>query len=182
MSLRDTLSSARLALPSGRLAGIRAGAASFWAERNGRERVLIGVAGAVLLLGLLYALLIDPALQGRARLHKSLPQLRLQAAQLQALAKQAAALPAAAAPDAVAASKESIEAELQKSGLRAQNVVWSGDFARLQLTEVPFSVLLDALQALQKTLRLTVIEANVTAAPVAGSVNASLTLRAPKAN
>ncbi|WP_025916089.1 type II secretion system protein GspM [Herminiimonas sp. CN] len=181
MSLRDKLSG-KLALQPGRLAGMRAAAALFWAARNGRERILLGAAGAVLLLGLSYALLIDPALQGRVRLYKNLPVLRLQAAQLQALAKQAAALPAAAAPDAVAASKESIEAALQKNGLQAQNVVWSGGFARLQFTEVPFSALLDAVQGLQKTMRLAVAEASVTATAAAGSVNASLTLRAQKAD
>lgn len=174
--------SEKLGFKPGRLAGMRATAAHFWAARNRRERILIALGLAAVLFGLLYLLLIAPALQGRAQLHKNLPLLRAQAAQLQAMAKQAAALPAATAPAAVGVSKEGIEAALQKNGLQAQSVVWSGDFARLQFAAVPFGTLLDALQALQKAMRLTVVEASVTATNAAGSVNASLSLRAPKAD
>lgn len=182
MNMRNTVAG-KPALQSGRLTAIYATAALFWAAHNRRERILILVAGAVVVFGLLYLLLIDPPIQGRARLHKNLPVLRQQAAQLQMLAKQAAALPqAATAPDAAAVSKERIEALLQKNGLQAQSVAWSNGFARLQFTQVRFSALLDALQALQQATRLTVIEASVTATPDTGIVNASLTLRAQKAD
>ncbi|NMM37426.1 MAG: type II secretion system protein M [Glaciimonas sp.] len=174
--------SGKWALQSARFTDRRATAAHFWSERNRRERILIALGVAVVLLGLLYVLLIDPALQGRAQLRKNLPVLRQQSAQLQAMAKQAAALPKVAAPTATSVSKESIEAALQTSGLRAKSVAWSGDFAQLQFTEVPFNALLDALQPLQKTMRLAVVEATVTATGTAGSVNASLTLRAQKAD
>lgn len=173
--------SAKWALQSARIADQRANAAQFWTERNRRERVLLTLAAAVVLLGLVYLLLIDPALQGRAQLHKNLPVLRQQSAQLQVMAKQAAALPTATSPAAPAAgvSKESIEAVLQKNDLKAQSVSWNGEFARLQFTDVPFSTLLDVLQTLQATMRLAVVEANITNtnAAIAGSVNASLTLR-----
>lgn len=183
--------SGKWALQSARLADKRATAALFWSERNRRERILIAFAAAVVLLGLLYLLLIDPALQGRAQLHKNLPVLRQQSAQLQAMAKQAAALPAITtpAPTAAGVSKESIEAMLQKNGLQAKSVAWSGGFARLQFADIPFSALLDALQTLQSTMQLAVVEASVTnantattgATALAGNVNASLTLRASKA-
>lgn len=181
MNWRDNFS-AKPASPPGRLSEMRAAAALFWSARNRRERSLIALAGAVVGLGLLYALLIDPALQGRVRLQQSLPALRLQAAQLQALAKQAAALPAAAAPAAADVSKESIQALLQDKGLPAQSVDWSGDVARLQFKEASFGALLDAVQVLQQAARLTVVEATITAAPAAGSVNASLTLHTHKAD
>lgn len=175
--------SGKWALQSARLADQRANAAQFWTERNRRERVLLTLAAAVVLLGLVYLLLIDPALQGRAQLHKNLPVLRQQSAQLQTMATRAAALPAVTAPAAAAGvSKESIEAILQKNDLKAQSVSWNGEFARLQFTDVPFSTLLDVLQTLQATMRLAVVEANITNtnAAIAGSVNASLTLRALK--
>lgn len=181
--------SEKLGFKPGRLSEMRATAVLFWAARNRRERILLALGFAVVLFGLLYLLLMAPALQGRSQLHKNLPVMRQQAAQLQVLAKQAAALPAATAPAAAGISKESIEAALQKNGLQAQSVVWSGDFARLQFAAVPFGALLDALQALQKTMRLTVVEASVTAtttdatmATMAGNVNASLSLRAQKAD
>lgn len=181
MNLRSKFSG-KWVLKPGRLADLRATAASLWAARNRRERALLAIGAAVVLLGLLYLLLIDPALQGRAQLRKNLPVVRLQSVQLQALANQAAALPAAVAPDTAGVGKESIEALLRKNGLQAQSVAWSGDSARLQFAEVPFGALLDALQALQKATRLAVVEARITATAVTGSVDASLTLRAPKAD
>jgi type II secretory pathway component PulM len=42
------------------------------------------------LLALLYLLLIDPAVEGRASCNRSLPQLRQQAAELQAMARKRA--------------------------------------------------------------------------------------------
>ena len=98
----------------------------FWAVRDARERAMLSAAAAVVLLGLIYALLIDPALTGREQLHKNLPELRQQVAQLQALSKEAAALSGKpAAPPiamAMAISKENIEAALARNGLKPQSV------------------------------------------------------------
>src|SRR5690242_11823269 len=65
---------------------------SFWSVRNQRERRLLAAAAAVIVLGLLYAVGIDPALNGRKQLGQTLPALRQQAATLQGLAQEAQAL------------------------------------------------------------------------------------------
>src|SRR5471032_3217895 len=70
----------------------RANGAAFWAARTEQERRLLGVAGPVLGVLLVYGLLIAPALRGRERLQKDLAVVRQQAAVLQALALQAFAL------------------------------------------------------------------------------------------
>ncbi len=57
----------------------------FWAARDARERAMLAVAALVVTFGLAYALLIDPALSGRERLNKDLPELRRQVAQMQSI-------------------------------------------------------------------------------------------------
>ena len=159
----------------------RAAASAFWLERNARERSLLLLAGSVLGLGLLYVLFIDPALQGRAQLEKSLPLLRQQAAELQTLSKEASGLTAQAATSVAPMSRDSIAAGLARKGLNAQNVTLSADFAKVQLTAVPFANLLRWLDDAQKVERLMVVDASISAQEPPGSVNAVLTLRQQKA-
>lgn len=158
----------------------RAASSAFWLERNARERSLLILAVSVLTLGLLYAVFIDPALQGRAQLEKNLPLLRQQAAELQALSKEMSGLTAQAASVAPM-SRESIDAGLTRKGLKAQSVTLSADFAKVQLAAVPFASLLRWLDEAQKVERLMVLDANISALEPPGSVNAVLTLRQQKA-
>lgn len=51
-------------------------ARAFWAGRNTRERRMLGLGGAVLLLGLLYGLVYDPLAQARQKMLGRLPELR----------------------------------------------------------------------------------------------------------
>jgi len=154
--------------------------AAFWEGRNARERMLLAVGAAVVLLGLLYALLIDPALSGRDRLNKDLPQLRAQVAQLQALAREAAGLNSGAPQNPAPMSKESIEAELVRKGLKADNVGVTGEIARLQLSGASFAALVGWLDEIQKSSLVSVVEANIVAQAQPDSVNATLTLRQQK--
>ena len=155
----------------------------FWAVRDARERAMLSAAAAVVLLGLIYALLIAPALTGREQLHKNLPELRQQVAQLQALSKEAAALSGKpAAPPiamAMAISKENIEAALARNGLKPQSVMLTGDFAKVQLAAVSFAGTLEWLDEMQKTARLAVVEASIVALAQPDRVDATLTLRQP---
>ena len=150
---------------------------AFWLERNGRERVVLTLAALLLLLGLIYATLIGPALSGRAELGKSLPSLRQQAAELQGLAKQAADLANSGAPPPPALSRESIETALGRRGLKAQSVVLNGDMVKVQLAAASFVAMLDWLDEMQKTARLSVVDANIVALPAVDSINATLTLK-----
>lgn len=159
----------------------RAASSAFWLERNVRERKLLLFAASVLTLGLLYALFIDPALQGRTQLGKNLPLLRQQAAELQALSKEVSGLTAQAAASVAPMTRDSIDAGLARKGLKAQSVTLSADFAKVQLAAVPFASLLRWLDEAQKVERLMVVDANVSALESPGSVNAVLTLRQQKA-
>ena len=162
---------------AGLLARSRLSFSEFWAVRDARERAMLSAAAAVVTFGLIYALLIDPALTGRERLNKDLPLLRQQVAQLQALSKQAEALSGKPAPAAAAISRENIEAALARSGLKPQSVISTGDYAKVQLAAVSFAGTLTWLDDMQKTALLYVVDADIVALAQADMVDATLTLR-----
>lgn len=149
----------------------------FWMARDARERAMLTVAAAAVALGLFYALLIGPALNGRDRLNKSLPELRQQVALLQALSKEAAALSAKAASPVTALSEEGIKTALVARGLQPQGVTLTGDLVKVQLASVSFAGTLEWLDEMQKTARLSVVDANFVALAQSDMVNATLTLR-----
>jgi general secretion pathway protein M len=151
----------------------------FWAVRDARERAMLSVAALVATLGLFYALLINPALSGRERLSKDLPVLRQQVAQMQAMAKETAALSRKPAAPVIALSRENLEAALSRNGLKPQNVMLTGDFAKVQLAAVSFSGTLNWLDDMQKTALLSVTDANIVALAQPDMVNVTITLRQP---
>lgn len=151
----------------------------FWAARAVRERAMLAAAAVTVVLGLFYALLISPALTGRGQLHKNLPELRQQAAQLRALAQEAAVFSGRPAPPLAAVTEESIRAALARKGLQPQSVTLSGEVAKVQLAAASFAGMLEWLDEMQKTARLTVADANIVALEQPDRVNAALTLRLP---
>ena len=157
--------------------GLKQSLSTFWSERNRRERSMLLAAIAVVVLGAVYALLIDPALSGRTDLEKKLPTLRQQAAEVQALSREAATLSGKSAPSVPAMTRESLETSLAKKGLKAQNVSVSGELAKVQLNAASFSGMVEWLADMQKTARMSVVDANVEAQAQPDMVNASLTLR-----
>lgn len=162
------------------LNGVKETGQSFWLARSAPERSLLGGAALLLLLALIYATLLDPALVGRSQMEANLPALRQQAAEMQTLAREAAGLAGRSAPALTPVSKESLEASLARRGLNAQSISMTGDFARLQFSAVSFGALVNWLDEMQKNTRLSVVDANIVALATPGSVNASLTVRQPQ--
>lgn len=151
--------------------------AEFWIARDARERTMLAAAAVAALLGLFYALLIDPALTGRDQLNKNLPELRRQVAQLQVLAKEAVAFSGKSIPPATATSEESIRTALARRGLKPQSVLLTGDLVKVQLAAVSFAGTLEWLDEMQKSARLSVADANIVALAQPDMVNATLILR-----
>jgi general secretion pathway protein M len=151
----------------------------FWAARDARERSMLAVAALVVTFALAYAILIDPALGGREQLNKSLPVLRQQVAQMQTLSKQAAALSAKPVAPPIPMSRENIEAALARNGMKAQSVILSGDFAKVQLSAVSFANTLYWLDDMQKTARISATDANIVALSQPDTINATFTLHQP---
>lgn len=152
----------------------------FWAARDVRERRMLAAGAAVIALALIHTLLVDPALTGRARLEKDLPELRQQAAQLQALAREAAAFSSRPVPAASTLTRESIEAALARKGLKPQSVTLSGGMVQVKLAAASFAGTLGWLDEMQKTALMSVADANIVALPQPDLVDATLTLRQPR--
>ena len=162
---------------TGLLARSRLSFSGFWGMRDARERAMLSIAAAVMVFGLVYAVMIAPAMTGSELLSKDLPLLRQQVAQLQALAKEAEALSGKPAPAVAVLSRESIEAALTRSGLKPQSVISTGDYAKVQLAAVSFAGTLTWLEDMQKTALLYVVDADIVALAQADMVDATLTLR-----
>jgi general secretion pathway protein M len=160
-----------------RLNGLKQSLSIFWGERNKREQNMLSAAMAVVLLGLIYTLLIDPAVSGRTDLEKKLPGLRQQAADVQALSKDAANSSGKASAPPAPMTRERLEASLAQKGLKPQNFSVNGELAKVQLSAVSFAGTIDWLADMQRSARLSVVEANVEALAQPDTVNASFTLR-----
>lgn len=165
---------------TGLLAQSRVSIAEFLAARDTREMMMLAVAAFAGTSGLVYLLFIEPALTGRDQLNIELPVLRGQVAQMQLLAKETAELSAKPAAMQSVMSKESIEADLARNGLKAQSVMLTGDYAKVQLAAVSFGSTFNWLHEWQKSARVSVVDANIVALPQADTVNAIFTLQQPK--
>jgi general secretion pathway protein M len=164
-SLRDRLNTAGQSI------------SAFWAARDARERKLLTIACAVILFGLIYGLLFGPAMAGREQLNQNLPVLRQQAAQLQAMARELAGLTAQTPPPIAPLGKENLERTLAAKGLKAENLAITGELAKVQLSAVSFTDLLQWLDDIRKTTLVVMVDANIVALPQPDTVNATLTLR-----
>lgn len=158
----------------------RESAAAFWNDRSVKERKQILAIGSVIVAALIYLLLLEPALTGRAQLRKSLPVLRQKAVEMQELARTAAALGATVALPPPLLDKQSIEAGLLARGLKAQSVVVSDEVVRLQMNSASFAALVDWLGEMQKVARLVVVDTTIAALAGSDTVSVTMTLRQQK--
>jgi general secretion pathway protein M len=153
----------------------------FWSERAPRERTILLVGAVLLLAVVVYLVAIEPAWTGIARLEKSLPQQRAQAAELEALlaeVKTVKARPAVATMSATDA-RSALENSLTKAGLKAARIVplSEGDI-QVTFSDVPISKWAPWLANLERELgaRSTAVTVNGRdAAP--GNVDVDLALR-----
>lgn len=155
----------------------RARAAVWWEARTEQEQRMLGIGGAVVAFGLVYGLLIDPALTGRDTLQKELPRLNQQVAELQALAGEAAQLAGAPPVQPQPLSKDGVAATLQANGLTSQNLAVTGDYIKVEFKGVQFAGLVTWLDTMRREQRVAVQEGQVTQQGPAGQVDANLTLR-----
>lgn len=164
-SLNDTLN------------GYRAAAATWWGARTEQEQRMLSIGGAVVAFGLVWGVLVDPALTGRDKLKKELPRLNQQVAELQALAGEASQLAANPPAQPQSLSKDGVGARLQASGLTPQNLAVTGEYIKVEFKGVPFAGLVTWLDAMRREQRVAVQEGEVTQQGAAGQVDAKLTLR-----
>lgn len=153
----------------------------FWQARNSRERAILTYGGVFLLLSMLYGLAWLPISEGRKKLTRNLPQLRLDAAQMRTNAKQIIGLQAntGAASDE---PREAVESALQVANLREKvSAIDRVDAqrVRLALSGMPFDALLMFLESMQSQQKLRVETLQIQAAE-AGRIKGSVTLVGPE--
>jgi general secretion pathway protein M len=148
----------------------------FWQARTPRERGILVAGGALLLFLLIWLLLVDPALDGRARWQKDLPALRADYAQMQALAQQARAAPPPATTS-TPPDRASIERSLNDAGLKPQSLNVSDALVSARFNDVSFSALTDWLHRAQRESRLVVSDASMSARERIDRVDARVSLK-----
>ncbi|GAB3369757.1 type II secretion system protein M [Massilia agri] len=159
------------------IVALRERALAYWLARTEQERKFLAIGAAVVLVALVYALLLAPAIEGRDRLQRSLPQLRQQAAQLQTMAAEAGALAANPAPPPAPMTREALTASLAQRSLVPGSLTLTGEYAKVQFNNVSFANLVAWLDAQRRENRIQVQDAAFTGLPAAGQVDATLTLR-----
>jgi general secretion pathway protein M len=152
-------------------------ATGYWIARSEQERRYLGAGFGVALLALVYIGLIEPPVEGRARLQRALPELRQQAAQLASMAEQARALAGQAPVPVTPMTRESLLASLTARGITPGSLTLTGEYARLQVTGVSFANLVSWLDAQRRESRIAVQEGSFSAQDPVGQVDANLTLR-----
>jgi general secretion pathway protein M len=152
-------------------------ALAWWLSRTDQERKFLAVGGAVVLVSLVYALALAPAIEGRDTLRRSLPNLRQLAAELQTLAAEAQGLAATPAPQVPPMTSEALTASMAQRGLKAGSITMTGEYAKVQLNGVSFANLVSWLDAQRRENRVQVQDAVFTALAAVGQVDATLTLR-----
>ncbi|MGG7605526.1 type II secretion system protein GspM [Massilia sp. BKSP1R2A-1] len=159
------------------IVALRERALAYWLARTEQERKFLAIGAAVVLVALVYALLLAPALEGRDRLQRSLPELRQQAAQLQTMAAEASTLAANPAPPPAPMTREALTASLAQRSLAPGSLTLTGEYAKVQFNNVSFANLVAWLDAQRRENRIQVQDAAFTGLPAAGQVDATLTLR-----
>lgn len=153
----------------------------FWAERAPRERAILALGGVLVLAVVIYLVAIEPAWTGIARLERSLPQQRANAAELEALLAEVKALKArpAVATMSAADARGALESSLGKAGLKAARIVplSDGDI-QLQFSDVPVSKWAPWLASVERELGARSTAVTVTGREATpGNVDVDLALR-----
>lgn len=153
----------------------------FWSERAPRERAVLLLGGALLVAAIVYLVAIEPAWTGIARLERSLPQQRANAAELEALLAEVKALKGRPAIATMSAgdARSALEGSLSRAGLKAARIVplSDGDI-QLQFSDVPVSRWAPWLANVERELGARSTAVTVTGREaVPGNVDVDLALR-----
>ena len=153
----------------------------FWATMGLRERRLVAVMLAVVVIALLYLVAFEPAWKGRQKLDRELPLLRQEVAQVDALAAEIKRTSAASLTSAnLRGLRDEVERSLERAKLKATSIIGNDESLEVRLAAVPFQEVLAWQQVVQKDLRLKTARLAVARDTKAGLVTAQITLEPPK--
>jgi general secretion pathway protein M len=114
---------------------------TFWQARSARERLTLMLGAGVLLLGLAYALILDPLMNARTKLDKRLPQLRAEVHLMRVQVAEIERLRASAKPAGQGALPGRVGVSATQAGIRdkLQQVVSIAD-DRVRVVGGPLSM------------------------------------------
>ncbi len=134
-----------------------------WNALAKREKRMVSIAGAVVLLALVYGLGIDPALRGIRAAQKDLPEARRRTAEVKAYADEARRLNQLAAQSSRGRSEgKTLPMEIQQSLERANfqsmaKLEGSASLPVVKFTDAPFSSIVEWLSTAPKELSIRVV-------------------------
>jgi general secretion pathway protein M len=143
---------------------------TWWQQRAPRERLLLGLGTACVLLALVWWLAVAPPWQTLRSAPARLAQLEAQAAQMRSAQAEAKRLRALPAPSAQDARRQVADITREQLGARAQ-VAWSGESAQVRFEAVAPEALARWLQAVRLQAYATPVQMQIrpATAPTAGT-------------
>lgn len=153
-----------------------------WEKRSSQERKILVLVAVLVVVSMIYLIGIDPALQSRKQLEKSIPELKQKAAQMNEMATQYKAIASSIADGVAPVSRELLEQTLVRRNIKTQTLAVNGDIVRIQANLANHASVMEWLLEVQKAMRLTVEEIKLTALTEPGQVSVVITLKQQKAS
>ncbi|HEY5632923.1 MAG TPA: type II secretion system protein GspM [Burkholderiaceae bacterium] len=153
-----------------------------WRAMAQRERTLVALALAVVLVAIGYVALFEPAWAGRRALADEIPALRAQVAQMAALGDEAKQLRGAPRTgDNPQATRAVLESSIGAAGMATAltKLEVSGELIDLRVASVPHVVWLEWLDTTVRETRLRVVDAAITREADPGVVSAKIVFEFP---
>ena len=151
-----------------------------WFEaRAPREKLLIGVGGALLMAALIYNVLWAPAWDDRATMSADLPELEAQLADVQLQADEARRLKGAAAiraPSGIAL-RDALAASLAQAGIPEPQLTMLGKGVQVDAKNAPFGAWMTWLNDVREADHLRVVDAHAAGDVQPGRATVSVTLQ-----
>lgn len=152
---------------------------AWFGARAPREQRLLAGAAIVLVLALVYSLFWEPAVDGRAQIAASLPQLEAQLAEVRMQAEQVRHLRGTAAVGAPhgAGLREALSASLVTAGVANAQLTVIGSGVQVEVKAAPFGAWMSWLDTVRRTAHVRVVSAHATADAQQGHATVSATLQ-----
>lgn len=151
--------------------------AAAWAERNQREKLLLAMAAALLIVLLGWFVLINPALHGRAYWKRQLVVMQGDLSHMRYLMTEISQLPVRTKSSRSLVSRQQLESNLNDKGLQADNLEIADTHVTARFIDISFASFTELLHQWQTTSQLVVEDITVTARDRIDRVDAHVILK-----
>lgn len=151
--------------------------AAAWAERNQREKLMLSIAAALLIVLLGWFVLINPALHGRAYWKRQLVVMQGDLSHMRYLMTEISQLPVRTKSSRSLVSRQQLESNLNDKGLQADNLEIADTHVTARFIDISFASFTELLHQWQTTSQLVVEDITVTARDRIDRVDAHVILK-----